>query len=100
MLNQDIPFTVEEKVAATSGQSTPPPLAPTPAPADWRDDLTPAESRVLHHLLTGATNKTIAESIGRSEATIKNQIAAIYQKSGIHNRAKVVAEWNRLVHGP
>lgn len=84
-------------------QPTPPPKNPTepgrPA-TDWRDQLTPAESRVLHHLLTGATNKMIAEAIGRREATIKNQIASIYQKSGIHHRGRVIAEWNRMVHGP
>ena len=67
------------------------PTAPGRPAIDWRDTLTPAERRVFHHLLEGGSNKEIADAIGRSQATIKNQVASVFRKSGIHARAKLVA---------
>lgn len=53
--------------------------------------LTPAESRVLAHLLRGLCNKEIAGELNRAEATVKNQVASILHKYGVPSRARLMA---------
>ncbi len=53
--------------------------------------LTPAEQRVCELLLTGQSNKEIANDLGRAEATIKNQVASILRKHGVPSRARLLA---------
>ena len=45
--------------------------------------LTPAESRVLHHIAAGMTNGQIAARLHRSEITIKSHAKSIYRKLGL-----------------
>jgi DNA-binding NarL/FixJ family response regulator len=57
-------------------------------------ELTPAERRVCDLLLTGLSNKEIANELNRSEATIKNQVSAILRKYGVCSRTRLLA-WRR-----
>lgn len=53
--------------------------------------LTPAELLVVAHLVQGLSNKEIATLLGRSEATIKNQIGSILSKTGVPTRTRFIA---------
>ena len=55
--------------------------------------LTPAERRVLHLLLTGLSEKLIAEQLERSYHTTHKSITSIYRKFGVNNRAALMALW-------
>jgi len=54
--------------------------------------LTDAEYRVLRHLKIGMSNKEIATAVGRSEATVKNQIASMLHKLQVPTRARLIAQ--------
>ncbi|HYZ17537.1 MAG TPA: LuxR C-terminal-related transcriptional regulator [Candidatus Acidoferrum sp.] len=59
-------------------------------------DLSRAERRVLRYLCEGKSNREIAESLQRSESTIRNQTQRIFDVLGINSRAALVArcaEW-------
>lgn len=53
--------------------------------------LTPAERRVLHQLATHRTLGEIATELQVRRATVKNQVASIYQKLGVSSRSDAVA---------
>jgi DNA-binding CsgD family transcriptional regulator len=55
--------------------------------------LTPAERRVLHLLLTGLSEKQIAEQLERSYHTAHEKVTSIYRKFGVNNRAVLMALW-------
>jgi DNA-binding CsgD family transcriptional regulator len=55
--------------------------------------LTPAERRVLHLLLTGLSEKLIADQLERSYHTTHEWITSIYRKFGVKNRATLMALW-------
>ncbi len=55
--------------------------------------LTPAERRVLHLLLTGLSERLIAEQLERSYHTIHDWITSIYRKFGVSHRAALMALW-------
>ncbi len=52
--------------------------------------LNPAELRVLEGLRTGQTGPQIAEAVGRSPHTIRNQTARIFKVLGVNTRAALV----------
>ena len=54
------------------------------------DDLTDREKEICTMLAEGLTNKQIAEALYISEGTVKNYISSIYDKTGIHDRAKLI----------
>ena len=54
------------------------------------DDMTDREKEICTLLTKGMTNKQIAEALYISEGTVKNYISAIYDKTGIHDRAKLI----------
>ena len=54
------------------------------------DDLTDREKEICTMLAEGLTNKQIAETLYISEGTVKNYISSIYDKTGIHDRAKLI----------
>lgn len=56
---------------------------------DW--DFTDAEVEIGMLLIKGLSIAEIAELRGRSQATVKAQNSAIYQKSGMANRAQLVS---------
>ncbi len=53
-------------------------------------DMTSREKEIATLLTQGMTNKQIAETLYISEGTVKNYISAIYDKTGIHDRAKLI----------
>lgn len=54
------------------------------------DGMTGREQEICSLLAKGYTNKQIAESLYISEGTVKNYISSIYDKTGIHDRAKLI----------
>ena len=54
------------------------------------DALTDREKEICTMLAKGLTNKQIAEALYISEGTVKNYISSIYDKTGIHDRAKLI----------
>ncbi|MBQ4283053.1 MAG: response regulator transcription factor [Lachnospira sp.] len=53
-------------------------------------DITERESEVCTLLAKGYTNRQIADALYISEGTVKNYISSIYDKTGIHDRAKLI----------
>jgi len=53
--------------------------------------LSPAERLVAVHLMEGLTNREIGVALGKSEATVKNQVSAILHKLGVPTRARLIA---------
>lgn len=51
--------------------------------------LSKAETRVARMFADGQTNSQIAQALGVSPATVRNQIAAIYRKLEIHSKAEL-----------
>ena len=53
-------------------------------------ELTEREKEIAALLVEGLTNRQIADHLYISEGTVKNYISAIYDKTGIHDRVKLV----------
>ncbi len=53
--------------------------------------LSPAERVVAAHLAEGLSNREIAVALGKSEATIKNQVSACLSKCGVPTRMRLIA---------
>lgn len=53
--------------------------------------LTPAEQSVVRLVLTGVTNRAIAQARGSSEATVKHQLVSIYRKLGFESRSHLIS---------
>ncbi len=64
--------------------------------------LTPAEARVLDHVVSGLTLKDIAALTGRSDETVRSQLKSIFQKTATSRQADLVrlvlssAAWLRV----
>lgn len=54
------------------------------------EGMTEREKEICTLLSQGLTNRQIAESLYISEGTVKNYISSIYDKTGIHDRAKLI----------
>ncbi len=54
------------------------------------DDMTSREKEICSLMAEGMTNKQIAAALYISEGTVKNYISSIYDKTGIHDRAKLI----------
>jgi len=52
--------------------------------------LTRREAEILYLAARGRTNKSIADEFHISEKTVKNHVAAIYDKLDIHNRLQLI----------
>ncbi|MGM0593833.1 MAG: LuxR C-terminal-related transcriptional regulator [Pseudomonadota bacterium] len=55
--------------------------------------LTPTERDVLTALLTGASEKEIANSMGHSAYTTHDYVKSIYRKFAVSNRSALMALW-------
>ena len=55
------------------------------------DRLTPRERDVLRLVVTGRSNKEVAQALGISPRTVENHRARIMEKTGIHSLAELVA---------
>ena len=53
-------------------------------------EMTAREREIASLLAEGLTNKQIADKLYISEGTVKNYISSIYDKTGIHDRVKLV----------
>jgi DNA-binding NarL/FixJ family response regulator len=51
--------------------------------------LTYREKEVLWHLSRGVTNALIAQRMGTSPSTVKNQVSALLAKAGVRNRTEL-----------
>ena len=59
---------------------------------DFFGDMTEREKEICTLMVEGLTNKQIAECLYISEGTVKNYISNIYDKTGIHDRVKLIVE--------
>jgi two-component system, NarL family, nitrate/nitrite response regulator NarL len=60
----------------------------TPAPqSSWRG-LSAREREILQHLVTGASNKLIANRLGITEATVKVHLKTLLRKIDVNNRTQ------------
>lgn len=64
------------------------------------ETLTPRERDILHHVVSGMTAPQIAVQLHLSTETVREYIARIYRKLGVHSRAEctVVAIQQRLIN--
>lgn len=53
-------------------------------------EFTPREKEILNLLLTGKTNRQIAEALFISPGTVKNYLSFIYQKLNVNKRIEVI----------
>ncbi|MDB5541313.1 MAG: hypothetical protein JWQ89_3040 [Devosia sp.] len=53
-------------------------------------DLTPAEAKIARSLGSGMTIGQIATTTGASTATVRNQVQAVFGKTGMHRQADLV----------
>ena len=58
-----------------------------------RSPCTPAERRALALLLTGKSEKEIADELGPGLGTVHSRITTIYRKFGVQGRAELMAFW-------
>ena len=58
--------------------------------------LTVAEARVLRYLSTRLTFTLIADKLGISRSAVKDRVARVYRKLGVHNRADAVSRAREL----
>jgi len=55
--------------------------------------LTPAERRVLHLLLTDASEKDVGARLGLTRATVHQYVVSIYRKFGVRSRPALMRLW-------
>ena len=53
--------------------------------------LTPREREIVRAVACGESNKEIAARLGTSPHTVKNQLTALYRKTGAANRIRLIA---------
>jgi len=58
--------------------------------------LTARELQVLHCAAAGLGNKEVAEALTISEATVKVHLTRIFQKLGVHGRARLAAVYHNV----
>jgi DNA-binding CsgD family transcriptional regulator len=69
------------------------------APSPNLGEVPPAQRQVLDLLLSGKRNAEIAESLGRSSHTVRNQVAQLFQIFKVRTRAELVAVLARRAQG-
>jgi pimeloyl-ACP methyl ester carboxylesterase/DNA-binding CsgD family transcriptional regulator len=52
--------------------------------------LTPAEAAILDLVAQGLDNRSVAQRLGKSEKTVRNQLSVIFGKLGVHSRAQAI----------
>jgi DNA-binding NarL/FixJ family response regulator len=58
--------------------------------------LTPREEQVLRLAASGLTHREIARRLGIENKTVRNHLANLYDKLGIHGRAQATLQAIRL----
>ncbi|WP_135212727.1 alpha/beta fold hydrolase [Vitreimonas flagellata] len=64
------------------------PRRPRAAPKE----LSRRERELIHRLCQGATNAAIAQDLGLSEKTVRNQLSRVFEKLGVSSRTQAVAK--------
>ena len=59
---------------------------------EFAEELTGREKDICTLMVEGLTNRQIADRLYISEGTVKNYISNIYDKTGIHDRVKLIVE--------
>lgn len=59
---------------------------------DFSHAMTKREKEICSLMAEGLTNRQIADKLYISEGTVKNYISNIYDKTGIHDRVKLIVE--------
>ena len=54
--------------------------------------LTPAEAAILDLVAEGLDNRSIAERLGKSAKTVRNQLSVIFSKLGVHSRSQAIVK--------
>lgn len=62
--------------------------------------LSPRERHVLRLLLTGASEREIAQVMGLTPATTHQYVVAVLRKFGAHSRVELMAQWLRRLAPP
>jgi len=52
--------------------------------------LSPAEAAAVAGVARGLSNKEIADELGKSPATVKNQLVSVYRKLGVKSRIRLM----------
>lgn len=67
-------------------------IAALPGPSDptGLDDLTPRQSEVLNRLLQGQRVLSIASELYLNPSTVRNHLAAIFRKFGVHSQTELL----------
>jgi DNA-binding CsgD family transcriptional regulator len=68
------------------------PVAMYPAPAQGCDGLTPAQHEVLHLVLQGLDEPTIAQRLDRSGHTVHTHVKALFKRFDVHSRGELLAK--------
>ena len=58
---------------------------------NWR--LTPREEQIVGEVVSGKTNKEIAQTLGMSAQTVKHHLTSIFDKVGVYNRLELALFW-------
>ena len=54
--------------------------------------LTPAEAALLELVAEGLDNRAIAERLGKSVKTVRNQLSVIFSKLGVQSRSQAIVK--------
>jgi pSer/pThr/pTyr-binding forkhead associated (FHA) protein len=68
------------------------PVAMYPAQSHGCDGLTPAQHEVLHLVLEGLDEPTIAQRLDRSGHTVHTHVKALFKRFAVHSRAELLAK--------
>ena len=86
---------------AAAGEPAQPAQSVAPArplyPAEW--NLTEREDEILGLWVTSHGLRSIGETLGLSESTVKTHVRHIYEKCGVHSRAELIALLDRVRQG-
>ncbi|WCR29931.1 response regulator transcription factor [Paenibacillus thiaminolyticus] len=82
--------------AISSGHDTPMPSRQEAPVPDKLGLLTPREAEVARHILSGSSNKEIAQALFVTEGTVKNYVSRILDKLECRNRTELVLYLSKL----
>lgn len=84
--------------AAAAGEPSEPVASADPLyPPEW--NLTEREDEILGLWVTSHGLRSIGETLGLSESTVKTHVRHIYEKCGVHSRAELIALLDRVRQG-
>jgi DNA-binding CsgD family transcriptional regulator len=72
-------------------------------PADFlqdRFDLTPAEARLVVHLVAGASLRSCATALGIKYETVRSCLKSAFRKTGAHRQAELVLKVFQAMSDP